>query len=175
MTALANQKNAFAARIKRIEAGKQFEHADVVGRATQKRYEHVFGTRQERKRQRPRRTFFEKVMVLIAFLCGMASVLVGRLAYFHLSRIEGLPEAFYDLGGRGMALFAFVLAAILLVIFHLSTRSRFPALLVGSVVMYYGEAAVASNAPEIWSQFFSAEYTALMAEKGQDYRVTPAG
>ncbi|WP_108852330.1 hypothetical protein [Albidovulum aquaemixtae] len=175
MAALVNQKSAFTERIKRIESGKQYEHVDVIGHSTQKRYERAFGTKHQRKQQRPKRTLFEKVMVLIAFLCGMSSVLIGRLAYFHMSKLEGLPDAFYDLGARGMVLFAFVLAAILLVIFHLSTRSRFPALLVGCVVMHYGEAAVASNAPEVWSQFFSAEYTALMAEKGQDYRITPAG
>ena len=32
---------------------------------------------------------------------------------------------------------------------------------------------MASNAPELWSNIFSAEYAALMAEEGKDFRVTP--
>lgn len=172
MAATVDHKTAFAERLKRIETGKQYEHVDVIGHSTQKHYERVYGKKSEQK-QRRERTFLEKLMVVVAFICGMSSVLLGRLAYFHLSKLEGLPPAFYDLGARGMILFAFVLAGILLVIFHLSTRSRLPALIVGCVVMHFGEAAVASNAPEIWSQFFSAEYTAILAEQGQDFRITP--
>ncbi len=174
MTMQFDQKAVFAERLKRIQSGKQFEHADVIGHSTQKRYNKVFGLKPGAKKK-PKRTFADKVMVLIAFLCGMSSVLIGRVAYFHLSKIEGLPPAFYDLGTRGMVLFTFVLAMILIVIFHLSNRSRFQALLVGCVVMHYGEAAVASNAPEFWSHIFSADYAAAMAEQGRDYKLTPAG
>ncbi|MCB2135550.1 MAG: hypothetical protein KDE08_06335 [Rhodobacteraceae bacterium] len=168
---MADQKSAFAQRLKRIESGKHFEHEDVIGHQTTKRYKKRYGD----KPKRPKRTFLEKLMVVIAFLSGMSSVLAGRIVYFHLAQIEGLPPAFYDLGGRGMALFALVLAMTLIVIFHLSTRVRFQALLIGCAVMHYGEAAVASNAPEFWSQIFSAEYAAEMAAKGQDYRLTPTG
>ncbi|WP_347310078.1 hypothetical protein [Defluviimonas sp. SAOS-178_SWC] len=171
MTVMVDQKTIFAERLKRIQTGKQFEHVDVIGHSTQKRYNKIFG----KKNQKPKRTFADKMMVLIAFLCGMSSVLVGRVAYFHLAKLEGLPPAFYDLGNRGMVLFAFVLALILIVVFHLSNRSRVQALLVGCVVMHYGEAAVASNAPEFWSHLFSADYAATMAEQGRDYRLTPAG
>ncbi len=166
-----DQKSAFANRLKRIQAGQQFEHADLLGKATHKAYKQKFGT----KAAKPKRTLADKLMVLIAFLCGMSAVLVGRLAYFHLAHVEGLPKAFYDLGARGMYLFAFVLALVLIVIFHLSSRARIQALVVGCVVMHYGEAAVASNAPQVWSQLFSAEYAAQMAEEGRDFRVTPAG
>lgn len=166
-----DQKSAFAERLKRIQSGQQFEHGDVLGKSTHKAWKRKFGD----KAKKPKRTFGDKVMVLIAFLCGMSAVLVGRLAYFHLSRIEGLPDAFYDLGARGMYLFAFVLALLLVVIFHLSNRARMQALLVGCVVMHFGEAAVASNAPEVWSQLFSADYATMMAEQGRDYRLTPAG
>ncbi|MGB3178658.1 MAG: hypothetical protein WBC68_09295 [Albidovulum sp.] len=168
---MVDQKSAFADRLNRIQKGQQYEHADVVGYQTQTRANKLFGN----KPKREKRTFAEKLMVIVAFFCGMSSVLVGRVAYFHLAKLEGLPPAFYDLGGRGMVLFAFVLASILLVIFHLSTRSRFPALLVGCLVMHYGEVAVASNAPEIWSQIFSSDYAGMMAEQGRDYRLTPAG
>ncbi|OYX41692.1 MAG: hypothetical protein B7Z02_14850 [Rhodobacterales bacterium 32-67-9] len=171
MTVRVDQKSIFSERLKRIQSGKQFEHVDVIGHSTQKRYNKIFG----KKNQKPKRTFADKLMVLIAFLCGMSAVLVGRVAYFHLSKLDGLPPAFYDLGNRGMVLFSFVLAMILILIFHLSSRSRFQALLIGAVVMHYGEAAVASNAPEFWSQLFSADYAAAMAEEGRDYRLTPAG
>jgi hypothetical protein len=43
------------------------------------------------------------------------------------------------------------------------------------MVMHYGEAAVASNAPELWAHIFSADYAAALAEEGKDYRLTPAG
>ena len=167
---VADQKAAFAQRLKRIQSGKQFEHADIIGQKTTKRYKKRFGDKPRKKR-----SLADKVMVLIAFLAGLASVLLGRIVYFHLARIEGLPPAFYDLGGRGMALAGLVLAMTMIVVFHLSTRTRMPALLLGCAVMYYGEAAVASNAPEFWTQIFSAEYAAEMAARGQDYRLTPTG
>lgn len=166
-----DQKSAFAARLKRIEAGQQFEHSDVLGKATHRAYKQKFGARAAR----PKRTLADRLMVLIAFVCGMSAVLVGRVAYFHLAQFDGLPKAFYDLGARGMYLFAFVLALVLMLVFHLSSRARIQALIVGCVVMHYGEAAVASNAPQVWSQLFSAEYAARMAEEGRDFRVTPAG
>lgn len=166
-----DQKTAFAERLKRIQAGQQFEHGDLLGKATHKAYKRKFGD----KARRPKRTFGDRLMVLIAFLCGMSAVLLGRLAYFHLAQIEGLPDAFYDLGTRGMYLFAFVLALLLVVIFHLSSRARIQALVVGCVVMHFGEAAVASNAPEVWSRLFSADYATMMAEQGRDFRLTPTG
>lgn len=171
MSMADQQKAAFAERLKRIQSGRQYEHADLVGHATQKKFERVM----KAKGKRPRRTLAEKMMVVIAFFCGMAAVLLGRVVYFNLAKLEGLPEAFYDLQQRGMILFALVLAGILMVMFHLSTRQRFPALLVGCVVMHFGEAAVASNAPQLWAQIFSADYAAALAEEGKDYRLTPAG
>lgn len=166
-----DQKSAFAARLSRIQAGQQFEHVDVLGKATHKAYKRRFGA----KPQKPKRSLGDRLMVLIAFLSGITAVLVGRMAYFHLAQVEGLPKAFYDLGTRGMYLFALVLALVLTVLFHLSSRARIQALLLGCVVMHYGEAAVASNAPGMWSQLFSAEYAAEMAETGRDYRLTPSG
>ncbi len=124
MTVMVDQKTIFSDRLKRIQSGKQYEHADIIGHSTQKRYNKIFG----KKNKKPKRTFADKMMVLIAFLCGMSSVLVGRVAYFHLAKLDGLPPAFYDLGGRGMVLFSFVLAMILVAIFHLSNRARFQAL-----------------------------------------------
>lgn len=166
-----DQKTTFANRLNRIQSGKQFEHEDLVGQHTQKRFEKKYGAKQKK----PKRSFGDNLMVVIAFLSGMSSVLIGRFAYFRLSQMDGLPPAFYDLGARGMALFAFVLAMILIVLFHLTSRSRFQALLLGCVVMHYGEAAMASNAPAVWAQIFSADYAAQMSEMGRDYVVQPAG
>lgn len=170
-TMTMNQKTAFAERLNRIQAGQQFEHVDLVGNRTQKAYIRKFG----KNGPKPKRSFGDKLMVLVALLCGMSSVLVGRVAYFHMAKMEGLPDAFYDLGTRGMYLFAFVLAMVMMLIFHLMNAARFKALLVGCVVMHYGEAAVAANAPDVWSQLFSPDYAALVAAEGRDYRVTPAG
>lgn len=165
------QKAAFSERLKRIQSGQQFEHADVVGHSTQVRFNKILKSRPKRQP----RSFVEKLMVIIAFFSGMLAVLIGRVAYFNLAKIEGLPDAFYDLQQRGMILFAFILAGLLMVAFHLATRQRFTALLVGCIVMHYGEVAVASNAPELWAQIFSADYAAALAEEGKDYRLTPAG
>ncbi len=169
MIAAADQKTAFQSRLQRIQSGKQFEHADVIGKATQKAYTRKFGD----KPKKPRRTVAEKLMVLVAFLCGMGAVLLGRVLYFNMSRMEGLPDAFYDLGSRGMILFALIIAGLMMALLHLFSKQRVAALVVGCVVMHYGEAAVASNAPELWSNIFSAEYAAQMAEEGKDFRVTP--
>ncbi|MEZ5779839.1 MAG: hypothetical protein R3E44_15900 [Paracoccaceae bacterium] len=162
---------SFQERLKRINSGTQYEHADVIGHATQRAYTRRFGD----KAKKPKRTFLDNVMAVVSFLCGLIAFLLGRVAYFHLSRVEGLPDAFYDLGARGMVLFGFVAAGILAAVFHLSTRKRLPALLLGCALMHYGEAAMATNAPDFWSELFSPDYAAEMAEKGRDYRLTPTG
>lgn len=171
MILAADQKSAFHARLQRIQKGQQFEHAEVLGKATHKAYKRSFGT----KPKKPQRTFADNLMVLIAFLCGMSAVLLGRVIYFKMSKMQGLPEAFYKLEDRGMMLFALILAGTMMALLHLFSKQRFSALLIGCVVMHYGEAAVASNAPEFWSSMFSADYAAQMAEEGKDYRVTPKG
>ena len=171
MIAAADQKSAFHSRLQRIQKGQQFEHADIAGKSTHKALKRQFGT----KPRKPKRTFADNLMVLIAFTCGMSAVLLGRLIYFKMSKMQGLPEAFYKLEDRGMLLFALILAGTMMALLHLFSRQRFAALLIGSVVMHYGEAAVASNAPELWSSMFSADYAAQMAEQGKDYRVTPRG
>ena len=159
---LLDQKTAFEARLNRIGSGKQFEHADLVGQSTQKKYAKMFAD----KAKKPKRTFMDRVMVLVAFASGISAVLLGRLAYFHLSKISGLPEAFYDLHGRGMALFALVLALILIVILGLSTRGRLQSLALGCLLMHFGEAAVASTVPDLWVEIFSADYVAAVAATG---------
>jgi hypothetical protein len=164
---MVDQKVVFAERVKRIQTGKQYEHEDVIGFRTQKLYEKRFGE----KAKRPKRTFREKLMVPVAFAAGLSSVLLGRLAYFHMAKIEGLPEAFYDLGSRGMVIFGVIIAGLMVVLLSLATKGRLQALLLGALAMHYGEAAMASNAQALWTEMFSAEYAAEMAEKGQSYRV----
>jgi hypothetical protein len=159
---MVDQKAAFAERLKRINSGQQYEHEDVIGTMTQKRYIEKYGDRAKK----PKRTFMDNLMVVVAFLSGASAVLLGRLAYFHLSKFSGLPEAFYDLGGRGMALFALILALILIVILHLSTRSRLQSLALGFVLMHFGEAAMASTAPTLWAELFSADYVAAVSVSG---------
>ena len=70
---------------------------------------------------------------------------------------------------------AFVLAMIMIVAFHLTSRARFQALLLGCVVMHFGEAAVAASAPQVWAEIFTADYAAEMAAQGQDFVVQPQG
>lgn len=150
---MLDQKAAFAERINRINAGKQFEHADIVGHATQKRFNQKLALRPKKKR-----SHLDNAMALVAFLAGGSSVFLGRLAYFHLSQMQGLPEAFYDLQSRGMMLFAAVIAGLLVVLFHLSTRVRMQALALGCVTMYFGEAAAAATAPNLWAMMYSPEF-----------------
>ena len=168
---VADQKSAFAARLGRISTGKQFEHEDLVGQTTQKKFAKMFAE----KSKKPKRTFLDRVMVLVAFLSGVSAVLLGRLAYFHLSKIAGLPDAFYNLQGRGMALFALVMALILIVIFGLATRTRLQSLALGCALMHFGEAAVASTAPQLWAEIFSADYVAAVAATGTDLGSTSNG
>lgn len=156
---VADQKAAFSQRLARISAGQQFEHPEIIGAHTQQAYDRIYGD----KAKKPRRTFAEKMMVLVAFLCGISAVLLGRLAYFHLSKIAGLPKAFYELQGKGMALAALIVALTLIVMFGLSTRGRLQALALGCVLMHFGEAAVASTAPTLWSEMFSPEYVAAVS------------
>ncbi len=157
-----DQKTLFAERLKRINSGKQFEHADVVGHHTQKRYNKIAA-----KRPKQPRTFGQKVMVLVAFLSGILAVLIGRVTYYHLSRIEGLPDAFYDLGSRGMLLFAIIIAGILTISLHLSTKGRMQALMLGCVLMHFGESAAAATLPDLWAEMFSPEYAAAKISEAQ--------
>ncbi len=159
---MLDQKAAFAERLNRIGSGMQFEHEDVIGTMTQKRYIAKYGERNKK----PKRSFLDRIMVLVAFLSGATAVLLGRLAYFHLSKMSGLPDAFYNLGGRGMALFALILAMILIVVLHLSTRSRLQSLALGFVLMHFGEAAMASTVPTLWVELFSADYVAAVSADG---------
>ena len=48
-----DQKAEFAQRLQRIRAGRQFEHADVIGYQTQKAWDRKYGE----KMKRPRRSF----------------------------------------------------------------------------------------------------------------------
>lgn len=157
-----DQKTLFAERLNRINSGKQFEHADVVGHSTQKRFNKI-----AKGRPKHRRTFGQKLMILIAFLSGILAVLIGRVTYYHLSRIEGLPDAFYDLGGRGMMLFAIIIAGILTISLHLSTKGRLQALALGSVLMHFGESAAAATLPDLWAEMFSPEYAAAKISEAQ--------
>jgi Na+/melibiose symporter-like transporter len=154
-----HQKAAFAERLSRINSGKQFEHADVVGYQTQAAYKRKHG----QKAKKPKRSLADLLMVLVAFLSGAGSVLIGRLAYFYLTKVTGLPEAFYNLHGRGMALMALILALVLIVIFQLFTRARLQSLALGCALMHFGEAAVASTAPQFYAGIFSADYVATVA------------
>lgn len=156
---MVDQKAAFADRLKRISAGQQFEHADVIGFQTQKAYNRKFGD----KAKKPKRSFLDRIMVLVAFLCGASAVILGRLAYFQMSKITGLPPAFYDLQGRGMALCALILALVLILIFQLATRARLQSLALGCLLMHFGEAAVASSEPQLYSQIFPPDYVKAVA------------
>jgi hypothetical protein len=152
-----DQKAAFADRLKRINSGKQFEHADIIGHHTQKRYNQI-----AKRRPKHQRTFGQKVMIVVAFLSGILAMLAGRMAYFHLARIDGLPEAFYDLQSRGMVLFAFIIAGFLTVALHLSTKGRMQALALGCALMHFGESAAATSMPDLWDEMFSPEYRAAV-------------
>lgn len=156
---MVNQKTAFANRLQRISTGQQYEHADVIGHRTQQAYKKAYGD----KAKKPKRTLRDRIMVLVAFLSGGLAVMAGRLAYFQLSKIEGLPKPFYDLHERGMILFALILALVLIVLFQLATRARLQSLALGCVLMHFGEAAVASSDPKLYAQIFPPDYVAALA------------
>lgn len=170
--AVLNQKESFAARIQRINAGHQYEHEDIVGYQTQTRYNALKGPKDKKKAERSKS---DRVMVLVALIAGIGSVLGGRLAYFHLAQMEGLPKAFYNLEGRGMILASLLFAMILIVALRLSTGGRMKALAVGCLLMHFSEAPIAANAQDVWSSLFSPEYAAQMAEQGAGYRMTRTG
>ena len=156
---MVDQKAAFANRLQRISTGQQFEHADVIGHRTQTAFKKIQGD----KAKRPKRTLRDRIMVLVAFLSGGSAVMAGRLGYFQMSKLEGLPKPFYDLHERGMILFALILALALIVLFQLATRARLQSLALGCMLMHFGEAAVASGDPQLYSQIFPPDYVAALA------------
>ncbi|MCV2865791.1 hypothetical protein [Defluviimonas sp. WL0075] len=166
-----DQRAVFTERLKRIDKGRQIEPEGVIGRKAQKKMARKYGLAAQRKREGTRNLF----VMIIAVVAGGAAMLAARLAYFHLSQIEGLPEGFYDLQGRGSALIAAVILGFLMAFFGLHGKGRVPALLLGCAVMHFGEAAVAANATELWASLFSPDYASAMAAKGADYVLTPTG
>ncbi len=168
MTMMAHQKSAFQDRLKRINTGQQFEHADVIGHQTQVAWVQKHG----KNAKKPVLTARDRLAVMIAMICGGAAVFFGRLIYFYLTQLEGLPKAFYSLEGRGVALTALILALVMIVIFQLLTRGRLQALALGCALMHFGEAAVASSAPDLLTGLFPPDYVAVIAG---DTAPTPAG
>lgn len=161
---VGDQKQAFQARLKRINAGGQFEHEDVVGFRTQKAFEH----KKIKRGAKPRRTLRQRLMIVVAFLCGALALILGQIAYFHLSQVASMPEAFVNLGGRGAILMTMVIAGVLTVALHLSTRGRMQALALGCALMHFGEPIAVSQAPGLWTQMFSLAYVdAIRAEAPQ--------
>lgn len=163
--AIVEQQSVFADRVKRINAGRQYEHEDVIGYRTQT----AFNVRHAYQKKNPRRSFGERIMVTMSFTSGVAAVLLGRMAYFHASQIEGLPKAFYSLEGRGMFLASLIIAGILIIVLQLSVKGRMAAMLLGIMAMHYGEATLAVAAPQLWSGLFSSEYAAKIATEAPEF------
>lgn len=169
MTMSGRQRTDFAERLARIQSGRQFEPSDVLSRDAQKRL------MRQQKAARRKVGLAARLAVPFAFLCGLVAMLAARLGYFALTRVEDLPPAVYTLEDRGVALIAFVISVLMIVAFRLMTWGRALALALGCLTMYYGEVAIAANAPDLWAHFFPADYAASLAEKGRDFRLTPTG
>jgi len=161
--AMLDQQMVFAERLRRINAGRQFEHEDLVGHQTQKAYD----TRAARMAKRPQATFGGKVMKLVALAVGAGSLILGKLSYFHLTQIEGLPNSVYDLGIRGVILATLLIAAILTALLRLNGQGRIVLVAVGLAAMYYGEGLIALAQPDLWGALFSPAYAEDMASAGR--------
>lgn len=145
MIATVDQKAIFAQRLNRISSGQHFEHADVLGHQTHKAYKKKVGV----KGKRPKRTFLERMMIIVALFCGLASAVIGRLAYVFLTKLDGLPEAVYKLEGRGVFLCVLLTALSLIMVFQLFTRGRLQSLALGCLMMHFGGPALANNVPQL--------------------------
>lgn len=161
--AMLDQQAVFSERIRRINAGRQFEHEDIVGHQTQTAY----NRRAARAAHSPKATIPGRLMKLVALVAGAASLVLGKMAYFHLARIEGLPKSFYDLEMRGMILATLVIAALLTAVLRLNVRGRLMMVLLGLGGMYYAEGLVAMAQPELWGMLFSPDYASEMASAGR--------
>jgi hypothetical protein len=161
--AMLDQQSVFNERVQRIAAGRQYEHEDIVGFRTQSAY----NSRAKALSRRPPVTLRDKLMKWVALVVGAGSVLGGKLTYFHAAQIDGLPQAFYDLEHRGMALAVFLIGATLTMVLHLGAKGRMGMLILGLAAMYYGESLIALAQPDLWAGLFSPEYAASMAEAGR--------
>lgn len=159
---MGDQKALFAERVNRINAGAQFEHADVIGNHTMALYD----KRKKRGAYTKRAPGLPKIISLpIAFVVGAGSMQVGRMVYFHLAQFKGMPEAFLDLGERGMFVSAIIIALILMGTFRLYEGARLPAMMAGFLLMMFAEAPIAMIAPELWAQMFSPQYMSELARE----------
>ncbi len=161
--AMVDQQTVFAERIRRINAGRQYEHEDIVGHQTQTAY----NRRAARKAKNPGATVSGRMMKLVALAVGAGSLLLGKLSYFHLAQIEGLPKSFYDLEMRGTILATFLIAAILTASLRLNIRGRLIMVGLGLAGMYYGEGLIALARPDLWGALFSPDYASEMASAGR--------
>ncbi len=161
--AMLDQQAVFAERIGRIAAGRQFEHEDLVGYQTQTAY----NRRAARVAKRPKAGFSGRIMKMVALAAGAGSVVLGKMAYFHLSQVQGLPKSFYDLEMRGMVLATLLTAAILTAVLRLNVQGRLALVVMGLAAMFYGEGLVALAQPGLWGALFSPEYASEMAASGR--------
>lgn len=147
MISTATQKEAFADRIQRITAGQQFEHADLVGYQTQV----AMAARNKLKPKKAPRTLRDKVMIGVAFTCGIAAVALAQTTYQILSKLPGLPEVVYKSEGKAVVLLAMIVSICLILLFQLFTRGRIQALVLGCLLMYFGNSMLQS--PDVAAQF----------------------
>lgn len=157
-----DQKDAFQARVARINAGRQFEAEDVIGTQTMAAYARSHQARKAARRG-PKEPGPTVLMAPLALAVGLLAMLAGRVAVYHLSGVAALADALAAIAPAASVAagggFALALAAML----GLTRGPRLAALAAGFAAMLLGEAQIAPLAPELWASLYSPEYLSAIA------------
>lgn len=147
----------FAARLARINSGKQYEAVNVVGQRSMQ----VYKKAKERGRFKPKpkvSLMRELLITPVAIGFGLLAVLAARVAWFHLISNEMLPENIAGFGAQAEAALALAAFLLLVLAFKLRSGTRLYAVVAGFAFMAFGENAFAETLPNLWTSMFSADY-----------------
>ncbi|WP_343078884.1 hypothetical protein [Ostreiculturibacter nitratireducens] len=154
----------FQDRIKRINAGKQFEAENVIGPNSMKKAVKV----RKRLEKLPNMSIAARLRELLvlpfAFGFGLLAVVVARALWFRLVSMDVLSDDFLAGGARVEAGLAVVVALFFMVAFNLRRTVRFAGVAAGFALMAFGESAFAESAPGLWQMLFSPEYYSRVTE-----------
>lgn len=168
------QSSHFSDRIKRIESGGMNTSGTLYagldqGQQTRKR------VKKKQKALDRSEAFSAIFMVPLAFFCGLAAMLAGRIGAFRvLQQPEAIPAEYAQIfplvGDVGIAA---LLALILAMIFGLGNGSRLIMLMIGFTGVMLFESSIVKLAPEAFSSLYSEEYVAEVVAGAPENPFTP--
>ncbi|MEP5759683.1 MAG: hypothetical protein ABJ327_10360 [Litoreibacter sp.] len=159
------QLSEFHARLNRIDSGESHLAEGLIDKRT---IDAVRNRNMKQKRPaetRVKPSFIRQcVDLVVTVFFGLLAILIGRVAFFHLSTLssENFAIVGQTLETLGPSLGPWCVSAIFLffVIVGLgkSDESHASGIVIGALVMFLGEAFIANQAQGAWERMYSVEY-----------------